>query len=51
MEETLNEFNQWCSSELASQDAENNGKRKYVPMTQESYTGTAKRVYNTFNMP
>lgn len=28
-----------------------NGKRRYVAMTNDKYTGTAKRVCNTYNMP
>ena len=26
-------------------------KRKFVPMTQDSYTGTTKRIHNTYHMP
>lgn len=37
--------------ERITDDASACGKRKYVPLTQESYDGSAKRVLNTKNMP
>ena len=53
LEKMMTEFHLWCSSQLPETvDASATcGKRKHVPLTQESYDGTAKRVLNTNNMP
>ena len=54
LEEVIKEFTSWCSSELTRQ-ANNtptpSKKRKYVPMSQDSYDGSQKHVFNTHNMP
>jgi hypothetical protein len=56
LESTLVEFNKWCSSKLERKDEEeadtalNPDKRTHAYMSQESYTGSAKRVYNTYHM-
>ena len=50
-EKAMSDFNSWASSGLAEKgDTEKNNKRKHVPMTQETYEGTANRVYNTKTM-
>ena len=50
LEQVVSEFNSWCSSKLAVQDQDSNDKRKYVCLSQQSYEGTAKRVFNTRHM-
>jgi hypothetical protein len=50
-EKTMSEFNTWASAKLQEEmDADKNKKRKYVPLTQEEYTGKVDRVYNTKHM-
>lgn len=50
LEQTIADYNQWCSVELAEKDDAKNAKRKYVAFSQEDYEGTAKRVFNTHHM-
>ena len=52
LEETMTEFNQWCSSKLAEAEEKtgNPGEKRHVSLSQESYTGSAKRVFNTYHM-
>ena len=51
VEKAMSDFNSWACSRLAEKgDTEKNNKRKYVPMTQETYEGTATRVYNAKTM-
>jgi hypothetical protein len=56
LEETLAEFNKWCSSKIETKEGNNLSscmcpeKRTHAYMSQESYTGSSKRVYNTHNM-
>ena len=56
LEETLDGFNQWCASKIESMEGNNlsgdtrTEKRTHAYMSQESYTGTAERVYNTHHM-
>ena len=50
-ERKMKEFHTWASDKLEqSGDSDKNKKRKYVPMTQEAYKGTADRVFNTYTM-
>ena len=56
LEETLDGFNQWCASKIETTEGNTSSgnkrteKRTYAHMSQESYTGTAERVYNTHHM-
>ena len=56
LEETLDGFNQWCASKIETMEGNTSSgdkrteKRTYAHMSQESYTGTAERVYNTHHM-
>ena len=56
LEETLDGFNQWCALKIETMEGNNSSgntrtaKRTHAYMSQESYTGTAKRVYNTHHM-
>ena len=66
LESVLLGFGSWCnqratelvvarrgdSGDIAEEKTSaSNGKRRYVAMTNDKYTGTAKRVCNTYNMP
>ena len=63
LEEMFNGYLAWCNTKLSGKEEEGEdmdtegdlasgeGKRKYVPFTQDSYDGTAKRVLNTRHMP
>ena len=51
MEKTIKEYSAWCSEQLAGREAPMNDKRKYVSMSQTTYRGGNKRVYNTHHMP
>ena len=48
-EETMLESNAWAGENLDDVDADKNKKRKYVPMSQEVYSGK-DRVLNTKHM-
>ena len=50
LEASLLKFNEWSSSCLASKKAPSNNKRKYVPLSQDLYDCTEKRVFNTKHM-
>ena len=62
LQSMLSGFGSWCNERRASEEGatttdtiresdDNRKKRKHVPMTTGKYTGTAKRIYNTYNMP
>ena len=46
----MKEFDEWCSTELNMTADDGEKKGKYVPMTEEKYTGTKTCMYNTLNM-
>ena len=46
----IQEFNDKCAAKLGVIDSTKNDKRKYVPYSQETYTDTKKRVFNTHHM-
>ena len=51
LEETLLQFNQWCSSKIEEvENHESPQKRMYASMSQESYTSHVTRVFNTHHM-
>ena len=52
LEETIAELNQWCSAklEITHVTTGTTTKQTYAYMSQESYDGSAKRVYNTHHM-
>ena len=56
LEEILAGFNQWCYSKIETTEGKNSSgnsstdKRTHEYMPQESYTESAKRVYNTHHM-
>ncbi len=53
LEEMFNGYLAWCNTKLNGKEEEDaaGGKRKFVPFTQDSYDGTAKRIHNTHHMP
>ena len=50
LEHVLSEFNSWCATKLARKEKSSHEKRKYVCLSQQSYEGTSKRVFNTHHM-
>ncbi len=46
----LQEFKSWCNKRQY-ENHESSDEKRYVPMTQENYKGTAKRDLNKYNMP
>ena len=54
LEETIAEFNQWCSSkpklETTHVATGTSTKQTYEYMSQENYDGSAERAYNTHHM-
>jgi hypothetical protein len=54
MEKGFNEMQSEMHNHLREKNEENMNhckKRKFEPMTQDSYTGTKKRIHNTYHMP
>ncbi len=49
MNELLHKFKSWCNKKQYN-NCESSDEKRYVPMTQENYKGTAKRVLNTYSM-
>ena len=50
LEKLLSDFNSRCSIQIGNLDGEMESKRKYVSLSQETYIGTAKRVYKTHHV-
>ena len=50
LEATILEFNEWCSGQIAVIKEGSNNKQKYVCLSQQSYDGGNKQVFNTRHM-